>query len=167
MRESAMLVYHGSNHIVEKPQIIPGSKFLDFGVGFYTTTNKKQAERWAQKVSARREPKRQLISTYEVDENYKKSLRVISFNVPNAEWLNFVCSCRNGRNISLDYDMVFGPVADDNVYSTIVLFENGIYDEAEALKRLKIEPLFNQVLFHTEKSLEFCRYIDFYELTRV
>jgi len=39
---------------------------------------------------------------------------------------------------------------------TVKLFETGVLDKEEALKRLKVEKLFDQILFHTEKSLEFC-----------
>ena len=35
-----MTVYHGSNVIVEKPKLIPQNRYLDFGFGFYTTTNR-------------------------------------------------------------------------------------------------------------------------------
>ena len=42
-----MILYHGSTEIVEKPRIIVGDNFLDFGYGFYTTTSKEQALRWA------------------------------------------------------------------------------------------------------------------------
>jgi hypothetical protein len=149
---------------VKEPQIILGSRLLDFGAGFYTTTNKTQAERWAAKVSVRRDTKTQFVSIYEVDENYVDALKVINFSKPNAEWLNFVCACRSGENINLKYDLAFGPVADDSVYTTVILFERGILDEAETLKRLKIEPLYDQALFHTEKALGFCRYVDYYEL---
>ena len=159
-----MLVYHGSNCIVKEPQIILGSRLLDFGAGFYTTTNKEQAERWAAKVAVRREPREQIVSIYEVDENHKNSLKIISFDKPNAEWLHFVCDCRSGKNFGLEYDMVFGPVANDKVYSVVSFFERGVYDEADALKRLQVEPLFNQVLFHTDKALDFCKYIDYYKV---
>ena len=54
--------------------------------------------------------------------------------------------------------MVIGPVADDNVYATVQLFETGVLDKDEALKRLRVEKLFDQVLFHTERALEFCVY---------
>lgn len=37
-------------------------------------------------------------------------------------------------------------------------------DKEEALKRLKIEKLFNQILFHTEKSLEYCMFNNFEDL---
>ena len=159
-----MIVYHGSNCIVKEPQIIFGSRLLDFGAGFYTTTNREQAERWAAKVSVRTESKKQIVSIYEVDEAYKNSLKIINFDEPNAEWLRFVCDCRSGKNSDIEYDMVLGPVANDKVYAVVSFFERGIYDEADALKRLKVEPLFNQVLFHTEEALGFCRYVDFYEL---
>ena len=35
-----MILYHGSNVIVEKPILVEQNRFLDFGYGFYTTTNK-------------------------------------------------------------------------------------------------------------------------------
>ena len=49
-----MILYHGSNMVVEKPRLIEQNRFLDFGYGFYTTTNKVQAENFAKKVEARR-----------------------------------------------------------------------------------------------------------------
>ena len=58
------------------------------------------------------------------------------------------------------YDMVLGPVADDNVYATVKLFETGVLDREETIKRLKVETLYDQILFHTAKSLDFCKYAD-------
>ena len=37
-----MIIYHGSNLVVEKPKLIAQNRYLDFGYGFYTTTNKVQ-----------------------------------------------------------------------------------------------------------------------------
>jgi hypothetical protein len=42
-----MKLYHGSNVVVEAPQIIRSAIGRDFGFGFYTTDIKEQAERWA------------------------------------------------------------------------------------------------------------------------
>jgi len=64
---------------------------------------------------------------------------------------------RNGIRTD-DYDIVSGPVADDNVYLSIKLFETGVLNKEETLKRLKIRKLFNQILFHSEKSLKYCQY---------
>jgi hypothetical protein len=39
------------------------------------------------------------------------------------------------------------------------LYEQGLLEQDEAIKRLKIQPLYNQVLFHTKTSLTYCKYI--------
>ena len=160
-----MIVYHGSDIVVEKPIIIESDRLLDFGVGFYTTTNKVQAERWAKKVNARRKTNIQFISAYDIDENsIKTKLKAIKFNEPNEEWLNFICDCRSGRQVDIEYDIVMGPVADDNVYQTVILYEAGVLDKNETIKRLKIEQLYNQVLFHTDTALRFLEFTHFIQL---
>lgn len=141
------------------PQILQSERLLDFGYGFYTTTSKEQAIRWAQKVSVRRQLKKQVISVYDFDLlKAEKSLFVTHFEKADESWLNFICACRSGKNINNAYDVVIGPVADDNVYTTVQLFETGVLDKDEALKRLRVEKLFDQVLFHTERALEYCIY---------
>lgn len=35
-----MILYHGSNMVVEQPEILKPSHALDFGPGFYTTLNR-------------------------------------------------------------------------------------------------------------------------------
>jgi hypothetical protein len=57
--------------------------------------------------------------------------------------------------------MVFGAVADDKVYAVVQYYENGVYDKEDAIKRLKVESLYHQILFHTEKSLTYCRFTGF------
>ena len=37
-----MILYHGSNVEVREPKIIVSNRTLDFGAGFYTTSNKGQ-----------------------------------------------------------------------------------------------------------------------------
>ena len=49
-----MILYHGSSVVVFKPKLVQQNRFLDFGFGFYTTTNKKQAIGFADKVYKRR-----------------------------------------------------------------------------------------------------------------
>lgn len=160
-----MRIYHGSNVVVNRPEILEEQRMLDFGKGFYTTKNEEQAQRWAQKVSARRNSNKGCISAYEFDyENASKELDIIRFETADEKWLEFVCSCRKGEDFPKNYDMVFGPVADDNVYETVQLYELGVLKTAEALERLKIEKLYNQILFHSEKSLNYCSYIESYEI---
>jgi hypothetical protein len=160
-----VIIYHGSNVIVEQPKIMQGERMLDFGTGFYTTSNKEQAIRWAQRVSERREPKEQMLSIYEFDiKAAQRDLAIIHFDEPNGEWLDFVCANRSGREAANHYDVVLGAVADDKVYTVVQFYENGVYDKADAIKRLKVEDLFNQILFHTEKSLTYCRFVGYEQL---
>ncbi|WP_350310533.1 DUF3990 domain-containing protein [Adlercreutzia caecimuris] len=43
-----MILYHGSNVEVRRPRVLTTNRSLDFGAGFYTTSNLDQAKRWAQ-----------------------------------------------------------------------------------------------------------------------
>lgn len=156
-----MKIYHGSTLVVDRPVILQNQRTLDFGQGFYTTSNRKQAEVWADKVMLRRNVTEKYLSVYEFDcEAAEKDLKILKYKTADRDWLRFVCGCRRNKPIIPDYDMVFGAVADDTVYSVIQLHELGIYDEDEAIKRLKVQKLFNQILFHTEKSLEYCKFIE-------
>lgn len=155
-----MICYHGSDTIVENPQILKPNRPLDFGGGFYVTTNKVQAEKWAIRVAYRNNNSNKYINSYEFDiKKAKKELVVIKFESANKKWLDFICDNRKGKNTGT-YDIVIGPVADDNVYKVVVEYENGDIDKNTALKRLKTEKLCDQILFHTDKSLKYLKYIN-------
>ena len=62
-----MILYHGSNLVVSKPKLVEQNRFLDFGFGFYTTTNKIQAIGFADKVTRRRKDGTRTVSIYEID----------------------------------------------------------------------------------------------------
>lgn len=156
-----MKIYHGSYLPIEKPRIISSERTLDFGQGFYATTNYEQAKEWARKVANRRREPDAYISFYEFDiEAAKKSVCMKIFNSADESWLDYVSACRAGKSWQDDYDIVSGPVADDDVYTTLILYERGILEKTETLRRLKVKKLFNQVLFHTENSLKYCEYIN-------
>jgi hypothetical protein len=155
-----MIIYHGSDTLVESPKILISNRLLDFGEGFYTTSSIEQAQRWAKRVREIKKSKEQIVSVYEFDvDKAEKDLKIIKFDFPDHEWLHFISACRSGRETGLEYDMVIGPVANDNVYATIQLFETGLLSEAETIIRLKVEQIFDQILFHTEKSLQYCTYL--------
>lgn len=63
-----MIVYHGSNMIVDQPRLVHQNRTLDFGYGFYTTTNQNQAVNFAGKVTNRRESGSPCVSMYDVPE---------------------------------------------------------------------------------------------------
>lgn len=161
-----MQLYHGSIEIIERPIIPDQQRLLDFGKGFYTTTNNEQAERWAaikQKRTAKQA--KAIVTVYEFDENLFKNdtLKIKTFTQANEEWLDFVVHNRSVEAVGY-YDMVIGPVANDALYQTLTLYEAGILTKKETIARLKVHPLFDQLAFNTLKALAYLKYILYYEL---
>lgn len=155
-----MIVYHGSDIVVEKPILIKPKHTLDFGAGFYTTTNKKQAVSFAHKVMLRNDSKTKAVSSYEIDlDKMERTFGVLKFNAPDAEWLDFVFANRQGIYNGKQYDVVVGAVADDTIYRVFSLYEAGLLTKEETLERLKIRKLYDQVTFCTEKALSQLKYI--------
>lgn len=149
-----MKLYHGSNIAVQNPKIIKSDRRLDFGTGFYLTSDKTQAERWAELTRMRRNAGNAIVSVFELDENILESLNVLHFQNADKAWLEYVTA--NRKNIPLkndDYDIVIGPVANDKTMPVISLYFSGIYDIDETIKRLLPQKLSNQYTFKTEKSL--------------
>ena len=160
-----MIVYHGSTVPVKIPVIMENERMLDFGVGFYTTSNKEQAIRWSQLVAARRKANTCFISEYEFAfEIAENTLEIVFFNKPDSSWLEFVCQNRLGKTPLQNYDVAMGPVADDQVYATVLLYEQGLLSKEAAVGELKVRKLYNQVLFHTKRSLDYCKYIQHFEI---
>jgi hypothetical protein len=154
-----MILYHGSNVTVTKPNLDLSRKTLDFGSGFYTTTNKEQAIDFSKKVSVRKEPKGQAVSVYDFDlETVGSSLSILEFSEPDKAWLDFVHQNRRGIYNGILYDLVIGPVANDDVFATLIVYENGILNEEQTLTALKVKKLFDQFVFKTEKALAFLLY---------
>lgn len=55
-------------------------------------------------------------------------------------------------------DLIYGAVANDDVYRTITLYMTGVLDKEQTLMALKIRKLFNQLVFGTEKSLQYLHF---------
>lgn len=153
-----MLLYHGSNMLVNKPEIIGSERTLDFGKGFYLTTSLEQAKKWAILTTSRRKEGTPTVSVFEIQD--KVDLKVLKFNGPDKAWLEFVTSNRKNKNYKNDYDLIIGPVANDNTMPVINLYINGVYNEEEALKRLLPQKLKDQVVFKNDRAL---KYLDFRE----
>lgn len=150
-----MLIYHGSDIVVDKPEIRKSNRALDFGAGFYTTTNINQARSFAEKVAERNHSLKGIISVFEVDlEKLRKTLNGLWFDSADEEWLDFVSANRNQLATNSNYDYIYGPVANDTIFRTFIAYQNGILTKAETIERLKIRPLYNQLVFCTAKSLE-------------
>jgi len=160
-----MVVYHGSNVTVEHPKLIRQTRKLDFGAGFYTTTNRDQAQTFAYKVMKRTDTNSQFVSMYEIDfDAATKGLSILRFTQADEEWLEFVYQNRRGVS-DTRHDIVYGPVANDDIFRTFILYETGAYTKEQTLEALKIKKLFDQLCFTTEKALSYLRYIGVIDLT--
>lgn len=156
-----MILYHGSTELVDVPEIRKGDFYLDFGVGFYTTTSYEQAERWAKIKMRRNNMNTGYVSVYEFDlEKAEQELCIKRFDVADEAWLTFVVNNRKGEVINDDADMHIGPVADDNVYQSIRLFETGAYDVEYTVKKLKTEVLHDQWTLHTDEILKYLTFVE-------
>lgn len=159
-----MKVYHGTNIVIEHPQIINRFKTLDFGEGFYTTENESQAQDFAVKVCTRRIPAlHPIVNCYELNEDFNH-LSVLKFDSPNELWLDFVVERRRGIELQKKYDLIIGPVANDDVFGTIILYETGQLDRESAIKRFKVKELYNQVVFCSDEALNHLSFIKSYSV---
>lgn len=159
-----MKIYHGNNMIVEHPALVPQNRFLDFGYGFYTTTNPVQARSFAGKVFARRGGCA-ILNIYEVDDRQLlHTLKIKKFMGADEEWLDFVAENRNGTYSGEQYDLIIGAVANDDVYRTMQLYMAGLYTKVQALEALKIKNLYDQYVFASEKALRCLKFIGFEEV---
>lgn len=149
-----MQVYHGSSTIVKAPKIIEGKFTKDFGAGFYCTKFQPQAEKWSKKFDVG------FVNIYEYIED--NSLSIKEFSEMTDEWLDFVVACRSG--INHEYDIVIGPMADDQVYSYVLDYTNGIITREAFWILAKFKYPTHQIAFCTDASLKTINYVDSYEV---
>lgn len=95
-----MTVYYGEYQAIEKAEIRVSRNTKDFGIGFYCTVIKEQAQRWARRYNTK------IVSIYDV--RIIEGLKVLEFKEMTEEWLNFIVECRSGKNH--DYDIVIGAI---------------------------------------------------------
>lgn len=152
-----MIVYHGSAEVVRQPDILHSYRALDFGKGFYVTTVRQQAERWARRkaalVGTARAGSRPIVNRYLMGDDMK-DLRVRRFSDDLAEWIEFVCDCRDGKPGYQDYDLIIGKVANDKVFRVVDMYHSGIWDKERALKEIRAYPNYDQLAFITQRAID-------------
>lgn len=148
-----MIVYHGSLEIVKNPNILHSFRSLDFGKGFYVTTVKKQAEIWAKRKAVIFGKEKSVINKYEMVKDFL-GLKHKTFDNDLSEWIDFVCSCRDGGTEYEKYDVISGKVANDKVFRVVDMYHQGIWDKERAIKEIKAYPNYDQTAFITQKAIE-------------
>ena len=139
------IVYHGSNVEVSVPRILQNGFYKDFGYGFYCTGYEKQAKRWAMTRKGD-----SVINHYEYKADPK--LKVLIFDEMTDEWLDFVADCRRG--IEHDYDIVEGPMADDQIWNFVEGFIDGRISRRAFWELVKFNYPTHKIVFCTEEALK-------------
>ncbi len=160
-----MKLYHGSLEIVNHPEIRKSNRTLDYGQGFYATTSQQQAEDWVRRRIKEAYKASGYVNVYDFDIQALNPLKCLMFDTPSDEWVDFVMCNRTIRGFSHDYDIVYGPVANDRVYAAFALYEGGLLDKQNLIAELKSYKLVDQYLFHTEAALLSLSFIEAKEIT--
>ena len=161
---NGMILYHGGITAVEHIDLTKSRQSLDFGKGFYTTSNYAQACRWSRLKYDRdkNNPVRsKAVSKYLL--NNTEGLKVKEFQDPTGEWLEFIVANRNSRSLIHTYDLVIGPIANDTTLLVVNSFINGLYGHGEsavqmAISLLKPEILESQYAFCTKRAISLLSY---------
>lgn len=110
-----------------------------------------------------------VVNIFEIDDDFRKisNLQIKDFGVETTEeWAKFVMNNRSREfaaeeddlcNKDNKYDIVIGPVADDNMALLFRQYENEIIDFATLLKGMVYKKTSSQYSFHTEKALRLLR----------
>jgi hypothetical protein len=107
-----MTIFHGSNIDFDRVSLEFAKDRRDFGRGFYTTTIREQAEKWAHDLCIRHKTENAFLYIFEFN---KVDLNGKLFDGVSEEWLRFIISNRKQGGVQHDYDIVQGPVANDRI----------------------------------------------------
>jgi hypothetical protein len=161
-----MILYHGSNMEIDHIDLDKSRPYKDFGRGFYTTPFKEQALAMARRTVRLFKGGIPVITVFSLNDSVFNSplFHIRKFDEPNNEWANFVVNNRNMRpqdinnpecNIDNKYDIVMGPVANDDIVLQLRLFLRGLISVPDLKKNLEYKELTSQISFHTEPVLQF------------
>ena len=159
-----MILYHGSNTDIKTIDLAMCRPYKDFGRGFYLTVLKEQAEKMAKRV-ARLYGGIPVVNTFEIEDDFfnRNDIRIKDFGTKTSEeWARFVMNNRNRRfqffsdqecNLDNKYDIVIGPIANDDMAVLFRQYENGIISFENMVSGMIYKETTNQYSFHTEKAV--------------
>lgn len=135
-----MKLYHGSYVKIDRIDLAKSRPFKDFGRAFYLSANEQQAWERAY-ASITLWGGVPTVTEYEFDELLMTSgeLKVLCFDGYTEEWADFIFANRERKKpaFSHDNDIVYGPIANDNVGEQVALFKGGYISKERFLQKLK------------------------------
>jgi len=159
-----MILYHGSNTGIDTIDLDKCRPYRDFGRGFYTSPVLEQAWTMAKRTVRIHRKGSPCVTEFSFDDNLLSDTDLVAkqFLGPDNEWARFVVNNRNrkfrdmqNKDCTTDakYDIVIGPVANDDIAALIDVFLAGLLSNDALARELTFRNLSSQVSFHTEKSI--------------
>lgn len=160
-----MILYHGSNTQVEAIDLMRCRPNKDFGKGFYLTPDKSAAEKMALRTVSRfgGSP---FLMMYDFDEMQSGNIAQKVFEVPSVEWAMFVMANRRAdvdaqdHNLDNKYDVVVGPVANDDLALLFRQFSRGLLTVEMLMHEMQFKRLTTQYSFHTNSAISLLKLIE-------
>lgn len=160
-----MILYHGSNVEIAKIDLNRGRRGKDFGQGFYLSADRGQAQMMAERTVDIEESGTAILTMYEFDESVllnPSDFNVKVFDNYSKEWAEFIMLNRSNKthNQAHNYDIVYGPIADDKVGLQISRYQLQYIPMDELIRQLSfIHPTF-QYFFGTESAIRLLKRIN-------
>lgn len=163
-----MLLYHGSNTDIKGIDLAMCRPYKDFGRGFYLTVMREQAEKMAKRV-AKIYGGSPILNVFELDDSFMTSndLHIKDFGSETSEeWARFIMNNRNRKyndfsdpecNFDNKYDIVIGPIANDDMAVLFRQYENGLISFEHMVNGMIYKKTTNQYSFHTERAVSFLK----------
>lgn len=150
-----MILYHGSNTDIQKIDLSKSKVGKDFGHGFYLTPDYKTAENQA-KRRADIDGGEPIVNVYEFDDNLLTSYNISTFDGYSKQWAEFVKSNRanRARKQLHDFDIVIGPIANDDIGMQMRKFNAGRITIEEFMKAIEWKKVTIQYFFGTERVIK-------------
>ena len=150
-----MILYHGTNAIIDDIDLSQSRVGKDFGLGFYRTPDEQVAHRQAERKFEQFGEGEVIVYKYFVDDNALTAANTLRFDGYTFDWARFVLNNRKNRTRvqAHDYDIVIGPIANDVVGYQIRRVEEGIISEEQFLEEIKYHTVTIQYLFATPKAI--------------
>lgn len=151
-----MKLYHGSTINIDCIDLDLSKPNKDFGRAFYLSDDKQQALEMAQ-FRAEFEDTTPVVNVYDFDEALFEQFRYKRFEEYTTEWAHFVYDHRTdpqGRTLH-DYDIVYGPIANDRIGAQIARYKQGYITFDEFLSRIQyIKGITFQYAFCTQQAID-------------
>ncbi len=166
-----MIVFHGSDHIIEKPIYHAGNPHNDYGYGFYCTAHEDMAKEWSVDADHNGYANRYELDTDELtvlDLDAYPILTWLTVLIQNREFILISPLAREAhdyliREFNIDYeryDIIKGFRADDSYFSFAQDFLDGTISVSQLAKAMRLGGLGEQVVLKSKKAFNHIKYLD-------